>query len=397
MNVAPDSPESAPKRILYVITKANWGGAQRYVFDLAVASKKAGFEVAVAYGVPGELQERLEAAGIRTIALNSLSRDIKLTSEFSAFGNLVRVFQAERPDVVHINSSKAGALGGLAARIAGVPRIIFTAHGWAFNESRPLWQKIIFKLVYAFTILLSSYTICVSHKTQKDMEKWTPGFSKKMVVIYNGVHAAEYMTRAEARTVVCASLWPDDSQGSTSVLDTQNEIWLGMLSELHPTKRVEDAIEAVKILTRTYPEIKLVVLGEGEQRTYLEEKIKTLGLEESVKLAGFLENGPSYLNAFDIFVHTSRSEALGYAVIEAGFAGLPVVATRVGGIPEIIKNGVTGELVPPLVPKEVAKSVERYLQNFENAEKMGLLLQKEVQARFSLDTMISKTLEIYAG
>jgi glycosyltransferase involved in cell wall biosynthesis len=168
-----------------------------------------------------------------------------------------------------------------------------------------------------------------------------------------------------------------------------------MLSELHPTKRIEDALEAVKILIRSHPDIKLVVLGEGEQRAYLEEKIKKLQLEGVVRLAGFVEDGPKYLTAFDIFIHTSRSEALGYAVIEAGFAGLPVVATRVGGIPEIIKNGVTGELVPPLAPKEVARSVERYLEQPETAEKVGLRLQKEVQERFPIEKMIRETMQIY--
>ncbi len=382
MNVASSLSESAGRRILYIITKANWGGAQRYVYDLALASKEKGYEVIVAYGTKGELEERLREAGIPTVPIHSLARSIKLRAELSAFLELLQLLRTLKPDIVHINSSKAGVLGVLAARIIGIRKIIFTAHGWAFNEFRPVWQKYVLKLVYAFTSMLSSYTICVSHKVRKDIQSWCVlGSSKKLIVIHNGIRASSYTTRAEAR----AHLWPEHADG----------IWLGMLSELHPTKRIEDTLEAVKILIRSYPDIKLIVLGEGEQRSYLEEKIKKLELEEVVRLAGFIKEAPKYLTAFNIFIHTSRSEALGYAIIEAGFAGLPVVATRVGGIPEIIKNGVTGELVAPLVPKELAKSVERYLKNPEAAEKIGLHLQKDVQERFSLEKMIYETMHVY--
>src|SRR3989338_454048 len=123
---------SYPMRILYVITKANWGGAQRYVYDLATAAKEAGHEVAVAVGGTGILTKRLQEASIRTIELPLRQRRTFLLDLFT-FGSLfslIRVFRAERPDVVHLNSAKAGGLGGLAARLAGVPRIIFTAHGW---------------------------------------------------------------------------------------------------------------------------------------------------------------------------------------------------------------------------------------------------------------------------
>jgi glycosyltransferase involved in cell wall biosynthesis len=384
MNVAdPPTPlttDAIRRRILYVITKANWGGAQRYVYDLALASKEHGYDVAVAYGTPGELMERLDQAGIRTIPLQKLGRDIRISSELGAFTSLLKVLKTERPDVVHINSSKAGALGTLAARLGGVPTIIFTAHAWAFNESRPVWQKIVFKGIHAVTILLSHRTICVSNSVRHDM-RWVPGSAKKLVVIRNGIREAEYLPKEEARE----KLWPGHTNGT----------WIGMLSELHPSKRIEDAIQAIKDVRRSHPDAVLVVLGEGERRETLEKAIQESSLQSAVQLTGFVPNGPSYLHAFDIFLHTSQTDALAYAVIEAGLAGLPVVATRVGGIPEVVKGGSTGRLVSPRHPEDIANELRAFIEHPEEALKMGALLRTDMQKRFSIQRMIQETLALY--
>ncbi len=112
-------------KILYVITKGNFGGAQRYVFDLATHFKED-CEVAVALGAGETLERKLTEKNVRTIKIPDLSRDVSLISDIKSFFFLIRVFQKERPDVVHLNSTKIGALGALAARIAGIQKIIFT-------------------------------------------------------------------------------------------------------------------------------------------------------------------------------------------------------------------------------------------------------------------------------
>ncbi len=135
-----------PKKILFVITKATWGGAQKYVYELATATQAAGYATVVAYGQPGLLVAKLSAQQIRTIHLRSLARDIKSANDRRALGELRKMFKDERPAIVHLNSSKAAALGALAARLEQAPQIIYTAHGWAFNESRPLWQKVLLRM-----------------------------------------------------------------------------------------------------------------------------------------------------------------------------------------------------------------------------------------------------------
>lgn len=367
-------------RILYVITKGNWGGAQRYVYDLATAAAAAGHETAVAYGEPGLLPERLGESGIRSIPVRGLARDVGFLREFAALSGLVGLYRRERPQVAHINSSKAGALGALAARLAGVPRIVFTAHGWAFNEARPLWQKPLLFLASASIVWLSHETICVSEAVRRDIAR-APFTRKKLAVIHNGIDCAPLLAREAAR----AELSPR----------VVGKYWLGMISELHPVKRIEDAVRAMQMVAKAHPEAILVVIGEGEERGALEYLVRELSLENHVFFAGFRPEAARLLGAFDLFVHASRSEAFAYAVLEAGCASLPVVATRVGGIPEAIPDDLHGLLVPPYDPDALATGIERLMRDPRRAHEMGARLHARVASAFSKDRMVRETLARY--
>lgn len=368
----------APKRILYVITKANWGGAQRYVFDLAEAAKAKGHEVAVAYGEPGALLERLTASGIRHVQVAGLVRDIRLKDELMALRELLRLLRSATPDVLHVNSSKGG-LALLAGRIARVPRILFTAHGFAFNEKRPFWQRLILKAVYAVTILLAHKTICVSDAIRRDV-RFFPDIFGKLVVVKSGITAPSFLSRAEARKKLGLS---------------PGETVIGMVAELHPTKRVEDALIVLGELKGMFPGLSLLVMGEGSERTYLESIIERLGLSGRARLAGFVDNAPTYLHAFDLFLMPSRTEALSYALIEAGFAGLPSIASRVGGMPEIVRHKVTGLLVPPENPASLSRAVRMLLEDPSLARKLGENLKAHVERHFTRERMIDETLALY--
>src|SRR3989344_6929292 len=131
------------KKVMYLITKATWGGAQRYVYDLSTNIPKSEFEPIVAYGTRGKLADELEPAGIATRQLPSLGRDVAIVSDIKSFFEMLRIIRELKPDVVHLNSSKAAALGALAARIARAPNIIFTVHGWPFGEKRNPFTKIL--------------------------------------------------------------------------------------------------------------------------------------------------------------------------------------------------------------------------------------------------------------
>ncbi|MEK7585082.1 MAG: glycosyltransferase, partial [Patescibacteria group bacterium] len=123
-------------KIIFVVTKGNWGGVQRYVYDLATSLPKRQFEPLVVVGQGEILKSKLAAAGVECQSLARLGRDVRLTDDFHSFWALFKLFRREQPSIVHLNSSKVGVIGALAGRLARVPRIIFTAHGWASNEDR---------------------------------------------------------------------------------------------------------------------------------------------------------------------------------------------------------------------------------------------------------------------
>jgi glycosyltransferase involved in cell wall biosynthesis len=366
-------------KILYVITKANWGGAQRYVYDLALASQQAGHEVIVACGSKGELTERLSASHIPTLLVQGLGRDVAPLQDLHALREFTRLMQTVKPDVAHLNSSKAGLLGAIAAHRARVPRIIFTAHGWAFNESRPWWQKAIFAIFHVTTVWAADIVICVSKAVEHDAA-WMLFSKKKFVVIHNGIEPGYLLSKTEARQ----KLAPDLSVHT----------WIGTIAELHPTKGLDVLIEAFKKIAPQFPDIALVLIGEGQAREYLQSLVP-LDLQARVRFAGHVSNAAETLSALSIFAFPSRSEALGFALLEAGNASLPSVATNVGGIPEIIQDGENGLLVGPNDSSALAAALTYLLSHPEKASGMGTTLHEKVLREFSKAQMIQKTLALY--
>ncbi|MBC7981912.1 glycosyltransferase, partial [Candidatus Parcubacteria bacterium] len=151
------------KKIIFFITKSNWGGAQKYVFDLATNIAKENYEVMVILGGNGPLKQKLDASGIQTISLGTLGRDVSVINDFKSLIETYKILKKEKPDVIHLNSSKA-AMISVIGRLAGIKKIIFTAHGWAFNENRSFLSKTLIKIIYFVTILCSHSVIGVSKK-----------------------------------------------------------------------------------------------------------------------------------------------------------------------------------------------------------------------------------------
>lgn len=367
-----------PPKIIFVITKSNWGGAQRYVFELINALKE-NYEVALACGGKGPLLTKVSELGVRTIPLLNLKRDIEVSADFKSFFMLLKILRDEKPDVVHLNSSKIGALGALAARIHGTRHIIFTAHGWAYNEDRFFISKWIIKLIAAFTIILSHKTICVSEAIKRQ----APFQSKKLVVVKNGIPSPQFLDRKQAREFL-----------DTKAAQKENTFWVGSIGELHPIKGHSFAIEAFANI-KNRDSFEYFILGGGELKKKLEEQIAKNNLENSVFLLGHVDNASLYLKAFDAFLFPSLSEGLGLTAIEAGYAGLPVIASNVGGIPEIIEDGKTGLLVPPKNSNAIAQKIEFIKNNEGIGRSLGEALFEKVKKEFSFERMLKETIAVY--
>jgi glycosyltransferase involved in cell wall biosynthesis len=371
-------------KVLYLITKSNFGGAQRYVFDMATHIDSERFDVVVAAGGSGILMEKLASAGIRTISIPHLDRDIAILSDILAFWGVVRLLAREKPAVLHLNSSKIGALGALAGLICRVPRIIFTAHGWAFKESRSFVAKMVIKTINWFTIALSHHTIAVSEQMKKEIVRW-PFVASKTTVIHNGL-AAEPLDRDVARQFL---------ENRDGRLEAASPL-IGTVAELHPIKGLSYAISAIAQLRKRGVHATFAIIGEGEELRTLERQISELHLEDRVFLLGFIADAGKYLKAFDLFTMPSLYEGLNFSVLEAGAAALPVVASRVGGLPEIITDGVTGLLVSPRDALGLANALQSLIEHTDDRARLGAALRERVARDFSLRTMVQETTALYA-
>ncbi len=378
------------KKILYVITKSNWGGAQKYVYDLATALPKELFEVIVAFGGSGPLAEKLKSSDIRTLSIPSLGRDINILDDIKSLCELYRILKKEKPDIVHVNSSKVGGLGACAARMTGIRRIIFTCHGWPFNEDRSFLSLASITLLSWLTVVLSHLTITVSNRDLSDGKKLF-GIGRKLRLVHNGVRTPLFKTPDMARTDIIKR-----AHNLGVHIDTK-DVLIGAMGELHKNKGYEYLIEAfAELLLDTDIPTKLVIMGEGEKRKEIEELIAKFNLKNHVALLGFVENSPTYLKAFDIFTLTSIKEGLPYVIIEAGFAGLPTVATNVGGVKEIIDDMKSGILVQTRKPTDIAQGLLMLTRQRDKATIFGTTLQEKVTKEFSLEKMVEETIKLYS-
>ncbi|MFA6094472.1 MAG: glycosyltransferase family 4 protein [Candidatus Paceibacterota bacterium] len=369
------------KKVLHLITKSNFGGAQRYVFDLATSLPKEAYETTVAFGGHGILEEKLHTAGIRTITIQNLERNIGILKDISLVFSLRKLFKSEKPDIVHVNSSKIGGVGALAARWAGIPKIVFTAHGWAFNEPRGYFSQTAIKFLSWLTVLFSTDVIVLSQKEFDQASDWLCT-QKKLRIIPTSVTATTFATQTESRNAVAPHIEP-------------GKVWLGSIAELHRNKGLDILVDVFAEIAHTYPNTVLVLIGGGEEEENLKKKISEYGLQERVVLPGYILDAKKYLPAFDIFVLPSRKEGLPYVILEAGQAGVPIISTSVGGIPEIIEDMKSGILVRPQSVYELKKGLEYALTHSEEMKKYARTLQEKITQNYSLEKLLEKTEEVY--
>ncbi len=370
------------KKILYCITKGNFGGAQRYAYDLAININKKDYEVVVLCGEGETLPKKLEEADIRVIRLKSMQRDISVFKELKSFVELYKIFKQEKPDVIHLNSSKMGGSGAFIGRLVGVKNIIFTAHGFAFNEDRSFISKKILLAFHWLTILLTHKTIIVSDKTMKDID-YLPFMKNKLVKIYNGIDTGlDFYNKEEA----IRFLLKDKN------ISTVGKTILLSIGELHKNKGYDLFIPSLKKVEKDFI---YLIIGEGEERNNIAMLIKDNDLRDKVFLLGRIENAYKYIKASDVFVLPSRTEAFPYVLLESGLAGACVLASNVGGIGEVIKDDYNGVLFDVNSEGNIVHKVNMLIGSGEMREQFGKLVQEKVVKEFGLDRMLERTRDVY--
>ena len=227
-------------------------------------------------------------------------------------------------------------------------------------------------------------------------------------MIHNGVGTIATLPREEALSLILGEKKEAFLSGAPlgHSTPTGETLVIGTLAELHKNKGLSYAIEGMALLKKQTDlsataqagaKVIFLILGEGEERKRLEDQINKLGLEEHVFLAGNKENGVELLSAFDVFLLPSITEAFPYAILEAGKAGLPIVATAVGGIPEVIDDMESGILIQSKNPGEVARALSYLIKYPERRKELGGAIAKRIADRFNVETMVNETLALYTN
>jgi glycosyltransferase involved in cell wall biosynthesis len=355
-------------RILLLVTLAETGGAQTYVATL-VPALVGSFDVTVAAHGEGPLVEAVTRAGASYVPLRHVRRPISPWRDALGLIELVVLARRIRPHVVHANSSKAGILGRLAAWLANVPIRMFTVHGWAFSASDGR-KRALYRWAERLVRPLTTATICVSDAERVAGLAAQACNPQRTVVIRNGVDTARALARptAEPATIVT----------------------VGRL------QAPKDPLTFVRALASLEPRrFRALLVGDGPERAAVEAEIAALGLGASVELLGEREDVANLLAESQVFALATRSEGLPLSVLEAMASGLPVVASRVGGLPELVVEGETGLLVPPGDPAALARDLERLLADPAFRARLGAAGRRRVETSFRIDESHRAHLDLY--
>ena len=374
-------------KILYIITQADRGGAQKYVLCLA---RHFGGTIA-AGNEAGQLFEAARNLQLTTYNLQHLKRNINPWNDLLAACEIRQLIKNLRPDIVHLNSTKAGILGSFACiglktgdwflngrQKSNHPKIIFTAHGFIFNEPLNFAVKNFYLALEKIASGYRDFIITVSDADRDSALAYKLIAPNKITTIHNGIGQIEFLDKPQARA---ALKLPDD------------KIIIGTIANFYKTKGLDVLIKAVAMINEEIKsKIQVVIIGDGPEFGNWKLEIGNLQLENTIKLLGKIENAAKYLRAFDCFVLPSRKEGLPYTLLEAMQAGLPIVATNVGGNPEALNDA--GILIEPENPQALADAILK-LTNDKNlaAQLSAKALQKS--AEFTEAQMLQKTESIY--
>ena len=379
------------QKILYFVTKSAWGGAQKYIYDLATRLRPDQFDIAVACGGGEALVKRLEERHVRVISIASLERDINLAKELFTLFSFIKIIYREKPDIVHLNSSKVGGLGAVAAKIVSWVMgyglwVVFTVHGWPFKEDRPRWQKLAVYFLSWLSSLFQNKIILIDRADLATARWFIP--ETKLHLIAHGIAPIDFRPRESARAFFMQAIGRKEDH---------DLVLIGTIAELTKNKGLKYLIGAAAQVKSELqnPNFKIVIIGEGESRIELQREIQRLKLSDTVFLLGFVPNAARYLKGLDIFVLPSLKEGLPYSIMEAMAAGLPVVATNVGGIPDLIIDGKSGLIVPPKDPAAIAKAILPLLQDPRERQSLSQEARRRIATSFNIEAMVAKTIAVY--
>ena len=364
--------EEKKTTVLHLSTSSGPGGAERMISTLTAALNQGQFRTIVVLFRSGWLQTECEARGVRTCVM-------PLGGPFNLqwFRACLRLLRKEQVALIHAHEFSAILCGWVVAMLAGVP-LVATVHGKNY-----FWEKLRRRVTYR--LVSRQGTIVAVSKDLKQFICDRVGVQEQRVeVIYNGVAPAQIITDEEVQT--CKA-----ELGISGCYPV-----LGVVGSLYPVKGHRFLLEAMPEILRRWPTAQLLVIGRGELDVVLKEQVEQLAIGANVHFLGMRQDVPRLLSLMDVFVLPSLSEGLSIALLEAMASGKPVVATRVGGNPELIDHGRTGFLVQSEDAKDLAANLLTLLSDPGMMQQFGRQATERVRQHFAMEQMVDRYRDLYA-
>lgn len=384
-------------RVIHVITRFDKGGSAENTFLTAAGLDREAYEVLLVMGPSGEsgmgplerasVEEnlsRLRARGVKILTLASLVRRVSPVKDLAALAALWRLFRRERPAIVHTHTSKAGILGRWAAWLAGVPVVVHTPHGHVFWGYFGPAKTRAFILLERLTALVTDRLVMLTDQERLDHLRFRVAPEDKFSTVHSGVDLGRFMDPAGG--------W-DGMRRSLGIPD--GAFVVGAAGRLTAVKGHRHLLDAARTVVDRHPQTVFVFLGAGELLGELQRQAATLGIEANVRFAGWRPDVGLAMSAFDLFAFPSINEGMGKALVEAMALEKPVVASRIGGIADLVNDGVNGFLVPPSDPEALADRILFLMDNPETARRMAAKATEAATA-FGSDAMVRKIESLYA-
>ena len=325
--------------------------------------------------------------GIEVIDLPSLVRRISPLNDITAFISIFRILRRSKPDIVHTHTSKAGILGRLTAWMARVPIIIHTPHGHVFYGHFGRSLSRIFLQMERLLGKITHHHIALTPEECNDYLSLRVAQPNNTSVIHSGVDLQRFSKGAKQRT-----------EKRKELGFSPHSLVVGYVGWLIPIKGVTYLVNAMAKIVEQHPKSLLVLVGKGddkgEEEIKLKEQVERAGLADKVRFLGWRPDVDEIMGCFDIFVLPSLNEGMGRVLVEAMAAGLPIVASRVGGIPDLVKHGENGLLVPPADTSALEKAISALLQDGARRKRMGKA-GKKMCGPYSAEAMVEQIDVLY--
>lgn len=381
-------------KIVHVQVAAKMSGAQLFSLNLLSSLSDEKYEKYIIFSdsdlvsneQKSEVIKKFTEANVHIIWMSSLKRIIGF-HDIRCFVDFYSLFRRYKFDIVHTNSTKPGIVARVAARLAGIRRVIHTVHGIAYHQNIPLLKRYFYYCIEVFATPFSHFNVCVN-KFYLKYYTWIP-FCKSLT-IYNGLDFSTFPLVYHA-----------EFYGGSNIGDSSRTIQLLFVGRLDEQKDPLTTLKAFNMLVSKYTSVNnqyvLSVVGDGEYLDSCKKYCAEHDLQKLVTFHGWSTDTALHYKNADVFISSSIYEAFGFTLIEAAYFGLPIVATNVEGIPEVVLNNKMGLLVEPKNPILFAEAIFELTSNKSRMQSYSDFSRRSVMSRFQLTDMVNAYRVIYEG